>query len=154
MTTDPHDRGLGEEEHGVIEPRPVCNLPPGDQDGDEPEQCRQQDQDEADAVKSQAVADAELLDPGGILDQQPAVGGMGREIKEEKCEDEAEEAGSQAAPKKEFVGLIGIKELVRGRKALGLGAEYAGAIEGTNSPDTSTLEDNQFVSFAQQVKGA
>ncbi len=40
------------------------------------------------------------------------------------------------------------------RKALGIGANYQGAIEGVAQPDTASLSDGQFVSFSEQVKGA
>lgn len=40
------------------------------------------------------------------------------------------------------------------RAKLGIGANYAGAIEGVNQPDSAQLHDNQYVSFSEQVKGA
>lgn len=40
------------------------------------------------------------------------------------------------------------------RRNLGIGANYAGAIAGVNQPDTAPVNDNQYVSFSEQVKGA
>ena len=53
--------------------------------------------------------------------------------------------------KKVFDGLNTVGDI---RAQLGIGSNYAGAIEGVNQPDSAELDDNQYVSFSEQVKGA
>ena len=79
-----HDAGLQKQQKEMEGAHLDCDGPPGDQDTDDVDKGREQQEQLADPIQPQTVADPQAGNPGVILSQQPNPGRPGLGLEPQK----------------------------------------------------------------------